>query len=192
MNEHFLDNSILERKLENIIYDTYVNNPNLLKKRGLFLLEDAKIYQQLDLKKYGRLDLLLIKKDEYTKIIYSQIVELKKNSINVDTIKQGFRYTPPIAGYLHENYEEYKLFIQYIFIGYTIDDELSYMYDNKFFNGKSNEIEFYMYDIDLINGIKFDRVRAYGKNGEKTFNEFNYLNLDLDNLDVENIPEIVD
>jgi len=83
----------IERDLEDIVFNTDVN---LLSGRGLDLLYNAHTYRQLNIGNYGKSDIIQFNREiewDYTSgdykiknhVINVNIIELKKDEINVDT-----------------------------------------------------------------------------------------------------------
>lgn len=166
----------LEKDLEEIIYNTYNDEPNELTNRGLFIQGIMK--RQLRIGNYGIADLVTFKRcfdyeyDPYKlenkkgvktelfkcckvpKLIVT-VYELKKDRVGISAYLQGIKYLQGINRYLHKrnftNNVEYNL----VLIGKEIDESGSFCFITKF----NENIKFYSYDYDF-NGINF--IDKYG------------------------------
>jgi hypothetical protein len=99
--------NILEKELEDIVYETFVSNRTALLNRGLYLQEGIAL-RQLNLGSYGIADIVIMKMHKGRSIqkdgshfisrsILCTVVELKKETINVATLLQALGYCKGIV-----------------------------------------------------------------------------------------------
>jgi len=85
----------LEKDLENIIYET---NNEILREKGLNIY--GKKFRQVRLSHYGVADLVTV--ERYGQSLHICLIELKKDTISVDTLIQSLRYIKGIKHYLRK------------------------------------------------------------------------------------------
>lgn len=138
----------LERDLEDIIWDAQATKEGRmnLEKRGLSI--DGKMFRQVELGRYGRLDLLTA--SIFKRTINATIYELKGHKVNAQTMSQAAKYGTAIREYVGNVYEGLNISIRYILIGRELDlrSDFVYLYN------ESSLFEIYTYSFD-IDGISF-------------------------------------
>jgi len=167
----------LEKDLEEIIYETYNDNPKELQKRGLYL--NGKIKRQLRIGNYGIADLVTFERDidyEYNpdrfidkdgvktmifecyinpKLVIT-VYELKKDKIGISAYLQALKYVKGIQSYLDKR--EFNNNVEYniVLIGNELDTSGSFCFIPNF----SSNVKFYTYSYG-VNGIKFRNKEGY-------------------------------
>lgn len=163
----------LEKDLEEIIYDATLSDIGRehLLDRGLDIC--GKVFRQVNLGPYGIADLIsvnymhkildlveggLISKTRY---VHVTIYELKKDSVNINTLTQALRYRTAINEIIESRFSKFgdqlKVYINIVLVGKTFDKS----------NGMSwllNElerIEVYTYNYSLT-GLQFEEIPAKG------------------------------
>jgi len=157
----------LEKNLEDIIYENALTEEGRrkLKERGLPI--KGKIFRQLYLGNYGRLDLLAIHNESYKKFpdaLVFDVYELKQGVVNIETLLQAGRYAKGIKriiatnGYdLHSRDSVFRIHL----IGSEVD-----------LNGDFTLLCDCLYDVNLytysynIDGIYFAKRYGYQKTNE--------------------------
>jgi hypothetical protein len=90
---------MLEKQIEDVIYEGCVKNPDEMRKRGFCLPLNCKIYRQIRLGEYGIADIISIGKNENGELsIY--VYELKKDFVNVGDLLQLTRYMGGVVDWL--------------------------------------------------------------------------------------------
>ena len=95
--------NFLERNLEDIIYENSLTKEGREKLRERGLVVEGKMYRQVDIGGFGRIDLLecgYVKNSEGMLVPYTVVYELKRNVISEDTIMQACRYVCGIKSHL--------------------------------------------------------------------------------------------
>ena len=92
----------LEKDLEDIIWDASKTNEgrSILSKRGLDI--EGKMFRQVSLAEYGRIDLASVQIDP--SCICVNIYELKKDFINLDSMIQVAKYGSAVREYIEGKY----------------------------------------------------------------------------------------
>ena len=155
--------NILEKEIEEIIYESLINNSEELQKRGLVLYPNC--IRQLDLGSYGRADLIcykISKRGKY-RAIYIQILELKKDTIDASTMMQSFRYEKGLREMIENsfNFSNTDIIVSHIIIGKTIQLNGDFVFSLD----SIPNLRAYTYKIDLINGINFKYQMGYQMSG---------------------------
>jgi hypothetical protein len=153
----------LEKDLEDIIYNT---DPDELRKRGLFV--HGKLFRQLNIGKYGIADIVCVERVGRELII--NVLELKKEKIDVFSFLQALRYLKGISRYI-KDYRgiECDITFQITLIGKTIDLSNDFVYLSGFdiytSDQESSFLNICTYDYDF-DGIKFNPVNDYSLKDE--------------------------
>ncbi len=150
--------NILEKEIEDIVFNTASDK---LRARGLFI-PNLKI-RQLNLGSYGISDIIAYAfyRDEFNKVqIYITVIELKKDSVDANTVMQAARYCKGIDELLHRefNLDNHHLHFDIVVIGKTIQLNGDFVYMAEYLNN----LRAYTYSIDLEKGITFTRISDYG------------------------------
>lgn len=158
--------NILEKEIEEIIFKTAQTDNDALIERGLYLRGTPILHP--DLGDYGIPDIITYHfwKDQYCAIgeserkLQIQIIELKKECINISTLLQAIRYYKGINTFIDERWgNSFNIDIEYeiILIGKYVDKRDDFIYIPDLFRN----IKIYTYKIDLINGITFKSEHDY-------------------------------
>ena len=151
--------SFLEQDLENIIYKA---DSDELVNRGLYI--EGKFLRQQSIGNYGIADLITYYR-HFDKIVIN-VIELKKDSINLDAFYQAVRYVRGIQEYIFnfrdKNPENYVFEIT--LIGRKIDDQSTLVFIPDVINNpyqmNTTCIKFYKYKYE-IKGIYFEEIEGY-------------------------------
>ena len=119
----------LEKSLEDLIYESAGKSytREKLEKHGLKI--DGKLYRQLDLGKYGRLDLVSVyiegKGEDGKRTINIDVYELKKEQLTVDALLQAARYLSCIRSLFSDDdvNEKFSFVWKITLIGSSIDKQ---------------------------------------------------------------------
>lgn len=146
--------NILEKEIEDLVYEGLKTKPRLLELKGLKLYPNC--VRQFNLGSYGIADLVCFdikSRRKNARQVSIQIVELKKESLNKETLIQAFRYAAGVRDYVSSNFESrIEIKFEFILIGKTIQEELSFIVESLY-----DEIKLYTYSIDFEDGIIFNR-----------------------------------
>lgn len=156
--------NILEKDIEELVYEAALKNPDMLYDRGLFidaLLYNPAIIRQYNLGNYGIMDLALIRLDPSDKEFDINIIELKKDAIDYKTLDQSLKYKKGIQTYMAKFHPGCKYNIYITLIGRSIDMENSNIC---FFPDLFNKVQFYKYSLDFEKGLRFEKVSGYNLN----------------------------
>ena len=159
---------IFESQLEDIIFES---NIDLLEEKGLLL--HRKRIRQLKIPGYGICDMIAYGKQPdpfYKNILHIQVIELKRQEINMNTFSQALRYVKGITRYLNKTKPNLLYTIDIVLIGESISHEDSTLYladliyDNNSFFGLSSVL-LYTYKYTL-NGMEFTNHSDYFSKNE--------------------------
>lgn len=139
--------NILEKEIEDVVWDAISKDKKILLERGLEL-HCKKYFRQLDLGEYGTPDIIGCSASDETKSAHIEVIELKKDTINVYTLLQAVRYAKAVSLIFEDyNYIDFEL----ILVGKSLDfsDSFCYLPDVLL------DVKIYTYSIDLEKGITF-------------------------------------
>ena len=168
----------LEKNLEEIIFfaSQSEDGRKKLSERGLDI--NGRMFRQVDLGSYGRIDLLSVElcrsKHSGLWILYLEVYELKRNIINTSALIQGCRYLTGIKElirYLRGKFKDFddKIFLEtsLILIGDSFDSQSDFSF---LYNELHDNIQVYTFKYDL-DGITFEYVDKLWIQTEPKFNE---------------------
>lgn len=164
--------NILEVELEDLVFNT---SNHKLHQRGLML--NGEKLRQVNLGSYGIADIICLNptwgKNGLGKTIEIQVVELKKEVINQQTLMQASRYCTAIKRALTENLKinDYYIEISIVLIGKYIDTYSDFVYLLDFMPS----LQVYTCSIDLDKGVRFERKKGYSMTNEVLPNLKPYL-----------------
>lgn len=145
--------NILEKTIEDLVYENLKTYEGIvkLKSRGLYNLDmPSQYYRQLNLGSYGIADIIGIKyfrNEEKQKTLSVNVIEIKKDAINYDTLKQAIRYAKGFEDFIGSNFNyEFK----FTLIGTSVCKS-----DFIYFPDVCPNINVYTVSLDLERGIRF-------------------------------------
>jgi len=164
----------LEKDLEEIIYNTYLESPEKLSKKNLYMYGSIK--RQLKIGNYGILDLLTISKDydyefesvwnkqkrlfEYKETLKPTLVltvyELKKEKVGISAFLQCYGYIKGLKDWFRINKPNIKIKFRSVLIGREIDKSGSFCYLPELIH----DLDIYTYSYD-IDGLNFKNEKDY-------------------------------
>lgn len=157
--------NFLEKDLEDILFST---DSDLLYDRGLPIYDKRK--RQLRVGNYGVLDMIAYEFEKNTHYGYTtlhiELIELKKENVNIDTLLQAINYAKGIERYLDKRKFVRIVFdIKIILIGKTVDKSSPFVYITDLINGSEGcnniyTIDFYEYNYK-IDGLHFKQIHGY-------------------------------
>lgn len=155
--------NILEVELEDLVFRT----PNQkLSQRGL-ILHGEKL-RQVNLGSYGIADIICLNpswgNNGLGKTLEIQVVELKKEVINQQTLMQAARYCTAIKRALTKSLkiQDYCIEISIVLIGKSVDTYSDFVYLLDFMP----YLQVYTCSIDLDKGVRFERQKGYSMTNE--------------------------
>ncbi len=146
--------NILEKDIEEIVFQS---NNEALQKRGLLIR--GKKFQQVNLGDYGIADIVSVNitKNESWEIDV-QVIELKKDLIDVNTLTQAARYRKGIRKFINKYLKIKKpINFELILIGKKVQLNGDFIYA---LEALSN-VRAYTYSLSLEDGICFNREIGY-------------------------------
>lgn len=170
----------LEKDLEDIIWDASKTNEgrSILSKRGLDI--EGKMFRQVSLAEYGRIDLASVQIDP--SCICVNIYELKKDFINLDSMIQVAKYGSAVREYIEGKYLTNRpISIKLTLIGSKVDLQSDFILSYNMFDRLS--IYLYSYKID---GISF---KYLNKNAYKKGNSLLFKNIKISRPDIKEMIE---
>lgn len=155
--------NFLERNLEDIIYENSLTKEGREKLRERGLVVEGKMYRQVDIGGFGRIDLLecgFTKNKNNILVPYTIIYELKRNEISVEALMQACRYVCGIKSHLTEYIPmemigkrgRPSLFVKLIGEKFNNTTDFMFLYSNM-----RRFVEAYTFDYN-IDGISFRTV----------------------------------
>ena len=141
----------LESDLEDIIWSNLQDEEGVenLIDRGLEpIYYTRNIYRQLRIGNYGIAD--IVYGHVFNDKIYVTVVELKKDSINCDSVIQSMRYVKGVRSYLRKRFPKRDVYVDTILIGKSVNtSDWVYLLDYM------SNIHVYTYDY-RIDGLHFE------------------------------------
>lgn len=154
----------LEKDLENIIFEASKTQKGQiqLQERGLDFIQQP-LERQIDLGVYGVLDLIQIHFEEAgnSPKIEIDLIELKKDEINMDTFLQAVKYCKGVVIYLRRKYEHPTVNFTIHLIGKTIDIKTNFCFLPDFLCNYEFCLHLYEYKADLERGFYFENKSGY-------------------------------
>jgi len=158
----------LEKNLEQIIYENAITNEGRKKlwERGLPM--SGKVFRQVPLGSYGRLDLLTVSVEKSASVwkpwVHITIYELKQGCIGPDALMQAGRYAKAIERYL--THKRYNLLDRQIVYSLRLIGSHIEMSDFCLLCDSLVNVELYTYTYD-IDGISFTKKEGFCQSDEK-------------------------
>lgn len=173
----------IEKDLEDVIFNAPVNE---LRKRGLdrwAYWNDAHTYRQMTIGNYGIADIIQYRRSsepyyEYDTLCYDSclefnIMELKKNLINIDTLLQAIGYCKGILKFIESrNTFDIKSKFTITLIGKKVDTS-NFIYLPDIINNEDFSLQLYTYDYNY-DGIKFKEHNGYALTNTKFNKQLSY------------------
>lgn len=152
--------NILEKEIEEIIYEVAEDEPYELVKRGLYAPQNATWYRQLQLGAYGVADLVAVtifpKKRGYREV-FVDIYELKKDQINVGTLLQAMKYGKAIEQIIRSHLKRTSIHFKFLLVGRKVDRSGDFIYMPDLLDN----VYMYEYNIDFFKGLSFKQMNGF-------------------------------
>jgi len=147
--------NVLEKDLEDLVYETAKKDANLLRQRGLPI--NGYCMRQVNLGDYGIADMVCFEINDYC--IEVQVVELKKEVININTLMQAARYAKPIKDAVEKAFRGNRrhVFMSIILVGKKIETSGDFV----FLLDYTHRASAYTVEIDLEKGVVFNHCAGY-------------------------------
>jgi hypothetical protein len=152
--------NVLEKEIEDMIWQGLKENRRLLQKKGLWVWDNATYHRQVDLGSYGICDILGLRvqpKKDGVRYVNAQVIEIKKEEINSTTFYQALRYAKGVTRFIETNLSNTSCICSITLIGKTVDNKSDFVYLPDIFSS----IALYTYSIDFQKGILFTREADY-------------------------------
>lgn len=147
----------LEKNLEDIIHE----NPYACKKAGLdiisYLFPDAGRFRQLNLSPYGIADLVNIRYCNTENTFFIQVIELKKEKIDLAAYAQAKRYQTALKSVVEKANDRCFIDTKIEFTSILIGRTLDYANDFVFVINSDPTCQVYTYSYG-VNGISFEKI----------------------------------
>jgi hypothetical protein len=167
--------NILEKEIEDLIWQGIVEDRPLLRKKGIWIWESATYHRQVDFGSYGIADIIGLqvppKQDGY-RHINAHIIEIKKDEINSATFFQALRYAKAITRIIEKKLTNTSCTCGITLIGKTVDKKSDFIYLPDILAN----VALYTYKLDFQHGIFFKRESDYFAANE-SFPDLNALHL---------------
>ena len=167
--------NILECEIEELLFNN-LKNEQLLRDRGFHYFEQH-YYLHPNFGSYGIPDIVGVtirdaELPEY-KVMSATIYELKKESININTLLQASRYAKAINRVTTEIEDLCinEVDIKIVLIGKKIDLGSDFVYVADI----CDNLHLVTYSIDMIKGVSFNRHYNYSMSNEILFDVKNYI-----------------
>jgi hypothetical protein len=148
--------NVLEKEIEDLIWDSLHDDPKVLKSRGFEFNEKHTFYRQVHLGDYGIADLIGVHLNETYHFADITIYELKKEKVTIDTLLQAARYAKGISR-MNDTGSKYTIQMNFCLVGKSVElgNNFVYLFDY------IDNLTALTYSIDLIQGVKFKEVGGY-------------------------------
>lgn len=153
--------NILEKEIEDVIYDAITSDFNALTEHGLELVCDM-YFRQFDLGEFGIADIIGVSANENKEYAKVEIIELKKDMVNAGAFFQALRYARALQ-IIFNDFKEVD--IRIILIGKTIDLKS----DACFLSDIFPNVDLFTWNIDLKLGISFEQHHGYSPSNRTRF-----------------------
>ena len=167
--------NITEKNLETIIFRASENDEYREQLRNRGLPVRGKMYRQLSLGAYGRLDLMTISSyktpwsNTYTPVI--TIYELKQGNVGFNAMGQAFRYLTAVKSIWSHKFNTDEPIFNAVLIGKDVEMSGDFLLTYNFISN----LEIYTFDY-RIDGIWFEHL---GKNFVRTEEKINFDNYNI-------------
>lgn len=155
---------ILEKEIEEMVYQAALNNPTKLIERGFPVYGYP--LRQFDLGVYGICDLLFVQKSYYADgepYLKFTVVEIKRDLIDTSTLLQASKYAKGIKRYMDLGIFSHRPYVvEIILLGKRIDTGSNFVYLTDFIDG----VSIYTFSLDFEYGMLFERHSGYHSSSE--------------------------
>lgn len=152
--------NVLEKEIEDMICQGLAGDRPLLRKKGLWIWEDAAYQRQVDFGSYGICDILgmqVYPRMNGTRYINAHIIEIKKEEVNIATFLQAARYAKAVQRIIKKRLTNTKVQCAITLIGKTVDSSSDFIYLPDIIDN----LAIYTYKLDFKDGITFQREAGY-------------------------------
>jgi hypothetical protein len=177
--------NVLEKEIEDMIWQGLVDNRPLLRKKGLWVWDSAIYRRQVDFGCYGICDIVgldVYPKNEGRRYVNAHIIEIKKEEINSATFFQALRYAKAVKRIVEKRLKSTICECGIVLIGKTVDCKSDFIYLPDIINN----VALYTYKLDFQRGILFTRECDYNISNE-TFPDLSTFNNSIISRVVEQI-----
>jgi hypothetical protein len=165
--------NVLEKEIEEMIWQGLNEDRKLLIRKGLVVWEDASYYRQLDLGSYGISDIIgfhIEPKINGYRTIRAHVIEIKKEEINNATFFQGLRYAKAITRIIEGKFNNTTCVCGITLIGKTVDSASDFIY----LPDIMSNVALYTYKLDFKYGLYFSREEEYSITNERLPNAIQF------------------
>ncbi len=186
--------NFLEKDLEILIFEASktLDGREQLRKRGLDFIFNP-LHRQVDLGAYGILDLLQVQYETFGKQpkISIDVIELKKDEINVETFLQAIRYCTGIREYIKSRYDDADISFNIHLIGKVLETKSNFCFLTDWIDYQGFDLIFYEYKASLEVGFYFETKSGYHAKGRNDGKMELFLDL-IESYQKETISKYVD
>lgn len=166
--------NILEKEIEDMIWQGLEEDRRLLVKKGLVVWSNASYHRQVDFGSYGICDIMGLQvnpKERGYRTVNAHIIEIKKEEINSATFFQALRYAKAITRLVERRLKNTTCICGITLIGKTVDTKSDFIYlPDIIYN-----VALYTYKLNFKLGIFFQKESEYFITDEK-FADPDYFN----------------
>lgn len=119
----------------------------------------SKLYRQLEIGNcYGRADLVCCTiTDPVAQCATVEVIELKKDIINISTLDQAAGYVAGLDKFFEEKLPDYAITFNVCLVGGSIDLSSNFIYACKLIEN----LRLYTYELSLTEGISFKEIKPH-------------------------------
>lgn len=154
--------NILEKEIEDLVYEVAREDTAPIRERGFPMR--GKVLRQVDLGSYGIADLITFRFN--SQVISLQIIEIKRDDVNAQTLMQAARYAKGAEIFMNKHYPHLAkrmLDIEILLLGKKID--LSG--DFPFLLDYTRQARAYTFSLDVFTGLRFLEHKGFVKTIER-------------------------
>lgn len=155
----------LEKDLEDIIFNTSAYE---LFKRGLDIMEYNIRKRQLKIGNYGIADIVLFNRESFVEepYLHINVIELKKDILNIDSLMQAARYAKGIERYIfHKRKKSIEVKFGITLIGSSLDLNSSFVHLTDVITNNGFDLKMYKYTYEF-DGIRFHKREDFSLTNE--------------------------
>lgn len=158
--------NVLEKEIEDMIWQGINENRPLLRKKGLWVWDKTTYHRQIDFGSYGICDIIGIQvepKRHGFRHINVHVIEIKKEEVNNATFYQALRYCKAAKRVVAKRLTNTTVDCGITLVGKTVDCKSDFIYLPDLFDN----VALYTYKLDFKRGITFKREHGYSLTDEK-------------------------
>lgn len=152
--------NILEKEIEDLIYEGICFQPALMRQKGLPVYHNTTYLRQFNLGSYGVADIIgfnISRKEAGYRSILFNVIEIKKDEINLDTLSQAVRYCRALRRLVGCRLRNTNADFGITLIGKKVDTNGDFVFYEDIFD----VVRLFTYEIDFNKGIIFKEQTGF-------------------------------